>query len=514
VGNAIPGRPAATDGPGDGKALRRATVRGGAAVALGQGTGVVLSMVSTAIMARLLVRADFGLVAMATAFSGFVAMFRDFGLSAATVQHRDLTQEQMSGLFWINVAVSVLLGALLAAAAPLVAAFYGDERLTAVTMLIALTFPVSGLGVQHDAMMRRRMMFGRLAAGTICAQLCGIAAGVATAMAGWGYKALVASMLVSGAAQTTASWILGGWRPGRPAPLRDLTKSLKFGAAVSGTAVLAYIHRNLDNVIVGRVAGDEALGLYSKAYGLVLLPLRQIQAPISSVSFSALARLQKDEAAYKAFYGRVVELAFSAMWFAVGLSVAAADEIVRVLLGPQWGDAAGIFRLLAPATYAGVTYFASGIAYQTLGHVGRQTIVTAATTPFVVAAFLVGVQWGVPGVAIAFSAYSVLVAGPVVVAAYRGTFLRVRDFVAISALPLASSLVACGAAWSANLLVDPLDRIVVALASKMVVFAAAWLLVWRLWPGGWARLMAMAGTARHFRGERAAAKTTGEPKTP
>lgn len=510
MGNAIPGPGAAENAPCDAGALKRATVRSGAVVAAGKLAGIALTMVSTAIMARILARADFGLVAMATAVSGFAAMFRDFGLSAAMVQRRDLTQEQMSGLFWVNVAASTLLGALLAACAPLVAAFYSDERLVSVTMLIALTFPISGLGIQHDAVMRRRMFFGRLVAGTIFAQICGMATGIGAALAGWGYKALVASMLVSGAAQTIAAWVLGGWRPGRSAPLRELASSLGFGAAVSGTGVFAYIHRNLDNVIVGRVAGDDALGLYSKAYGLVLLPLRQIQAPISAVALTALARLQKDEKAYKAFYRRVVEFAFSAMWFAVGLSVAAADEIVRILLGPQWTEAARIFRLLAPATYAGVTYFASTLAYQTLGHVGRQTVVTAAMTPFVVAAFLVGVQWGPPGVAIAFSIYSVLGAGPVVALAYRGTFLRLREFVSASSLPLASSLAGCGAAWSLNLAIDPIANIAVAIPAKGLVFAAAWTLVWRLWPGGWARLTAMAAMARHFRGKRAATKTNGE----
>lgn len=483
----------------DNRDLNRRSVRGGAITAVSQVFRVGVSTLTTAVLARLLTRDDFGLVAMVTAFSGIVAMFRDFGLSAATVQRRDLTDAQQSGLFWINAGASIVLGLLFAALAPALAWFYKDERLVMATLMVALTFPIGGLGIQHDALLRRSMRYDLLAWGTMLSQIAGLAVGVAGGIAGMGYKALVASMLAAGAMQTVLSWCFCRWRPGRSAAWNELKPLVSFGAAISATNLLAYVHRNLDNVLIGRVLGADALGLYSKAYGLVLVPLRQVQGPLGAVALSALARLQGDEKKYKDFYFRSVELVFCLTMPMVMFAVAAADEVVRVLLGPAWSDAAHVFRLLGPATLAGTTYFASSWAFQTLGHVGRQTKFTLWTTPFVVLAFVVGLRWGTKGVAIAYSVYSCLVVVPLVRTCYRDTLLRARDLWNAASLPLASSLLAGCSAWSINLAVDPLRWFVPVLAAKAAVFAAVWLATWRAVPGGWARLSKMLRAARHLK---------------
>src|SRR5579859_875512 len=146
------------------KDLKGKIVRGGAAKICAQGTSFILRTGSLMVLARLLDPKDFGLVGMVTVFTGVLNLFRDFGLSQATVQRMDVTEEQISTLFWINVLMGIVLGVILAASAPLVAAFYREPRLVSVTLILATSFVFNGAGVQHLALLERQMRFTTLAA--------------------------------------------------------------------------------------------------------------------------------------------------------------------------------------------------------------------------------------------------------------------------------------------------------------------------------------------------------------
>jgi len=157
----------------------------------GQGGRFLIQMVSTVVLARLLTPADFGLIAMVTAVTGFASLFKDLGLSMATVQKAEVTHEQVSVLFWVNVAISVLIALITAALAPVIAWFYGDPRLTAVGMALSLAFVFGGLTVQHQALLRRQMRFTALAIIPIVAMVAAVMAAIISATLGAGYWALV-----------------------------------------------------------------------------------------------------------------------------------------------------------------------------------------------------------------------------------------------------------------------------------------------------------------------------------
>src|SRR5690606_19203223 len=158
------------------KHLRRRTMRGGAITVSSQGVKFALRLGSTAVLARLLTPADFGLIAMVTVVTGFVEMFKDAGLSMATIQRERITHAQVSTLFWINVALSALIMLLIAALAPAIAWFYGEPRLLPITLALSGTMIFGGLAVQHQALLRRQMQFGRLATIEITSMAAGIAA--------------------------------------------------------------------------------------------------------------------------------------------------------------------------------------------------------------------------------------------------------------------------------------------------------------------------------------------------
>src|SRR5713226_612114 len=175
------------------KDLKERVIRGGFAKVCAQAANFTLRIGSLMVLAQLLDPKDFGLVGMVTAFTGVLNLFRDFGLSTATVQRVDVTDEQVSTLFWINVLVGVALGILLIAMAPVVVAFYHEPRLLWVTIILATSFVFNGFGVQHTALLERQMRFTALAAIDIFALLVSTIIGISMALAGFGFWALVAA---------------------------------------------------------------------------------------------------------------------------------------------------------------------------------------------------------------------------------------------------------------------------------------------------------------------------------
>ena len=234
------------------KDLGRLSVRGGAATVSAQFIrSFVIALASTAILARLLTPEDFGLLAMVAGFTNFLARFKDLGLAMATVQRKEINQGQVSTLFWVNAGLGILVTLLTAAVAPLVAWFYGEPRLVTIMLALAVAFVFGGLMVQHQALLQRQMKFTALAVVQIASTAIGAIAGVVTALFGAGYWALVIMQLVAAVVMALGMWLVCGWRPGRPMRGVGVRSMLAFGGNLTGANLLAYLIRNLDNILIG-----------------------------------------------------------------------------------------------------------------------------------------------------------------------------------------------------------------------------------------------------------------------
>ena len=198
------------------KDLKGRSVRGGLASMATQVAKLGLQVGSTMLLARILTPEDYGIFGMAVVVTGFLAMFNDLGLSMATVQRREITHGQVSALFWLNAGLGAAIALLAVLLAPAVAWFFDEPRLTPVIQLLAVSFFVGGLGVQHQALLRRQMRFGRLALLDATSLAAGIVAGVACAWRGYGYWSLVAMQVTLVATTVVGSWALCRWVPGRP----------------------------------------------------------------------------------------------------------------------------------------------------------------------------------------------------------------------------------------------------------------------------------------------------------
>src|SRR5262245_16483407 len=245
--------------------LKQRTIRGGSARLAAQAANFLLRVGSLMVLARLLNPTDFGLVGMVTALTGILSLFRDFGLSAASVQRATVTEEQTSTLFWINILVGGILTAVGLVSAPVIAAFYHEPRLLRVTSVLAMGFLINGAGVQHSSILQRQMRFTALAVIDIVSLTISTAVAFAMAMAGYGYWALVAMTLCLPLASTVGLWLATPWVPGRPRRQAGIRSMLRFGGTTTLNGLVMYIASNFEKVLLGRFWGAEAIGIYGRA---------------------------------------------------------------------------------------------------------------------------------------------------------------------------------------------------------------------------------------------------------
>jgi O-antigen/teichoic acid export membrane protein len=383
--------------------LERRSVRGGALTLVAQAARFTLQVGSTAVLARMLTPNDFGLVAMVTAITGFVALFRDCGLPMATIQRAQITHAQVSSLFWINCGLGVMLMLAVLALSPVIAWFYHEPRLLWVTAVLSVTFAVTGLAVQHQALLRRQMRFKALSMIDVLSMAFGVSIGISMAAAGFGYWSLVGVTLGSSLLNSVLIWYKCNWRPGPFRRRVGARSMLAFGGHLTGFDLLNYFTRNFDNILIGRVLGSVAVGVYSKAYGLLMLPVNQINAPLSTVMLPALSRVQDKPADYARLYLRALKGLSLVTVPLVVFSFVLARDIILVLLGRQWLSAVAVFQLLAPAALVSAINIAPGWLCISLGHPRKQIHYGLVSAPVCVLAFIIGIRWGVEGVAAGFS---------------------------------------------------------------------------------------------------------------
>lgn len=364
--------------------------------------GTVIQIASTAVLARLLEIADFGLVAMSALISGFAGMFLSGGLGVATVQQSAISERQVSTLFWINVAIGAVIGLLVVAMAPVAAWFFDEERLAGVVMANALVFPITAASVQHTALLTRHSLFGRLAVRDVLVQSSSVVVGVTCGVLGLGYWSLVVAGIASAMAGTLLAWSMCPWLPGWPSRHSGVGRMIRFGSGVLGFQLVNYWGRNADNLLIGKFIGADGLGLYSKAYGLLLMPLSKVVRPLGSVLMPHLSRINEDHERFEMAVMRTLGLLSFVVSPAVALLGVLAPEIVVLLLGSAWEGAIPVYRLLV---LAGVSQAALVPTGEVMLAAGRSDLlfwaglVGACVT---VGAFLVGIPWGIVGVAAAY----------------------------------------------------------------------------------------------------------------
>ena len=426
--------------------LARKSVRGGMTTMTAQGVQFVLQLAGTMVLARLLTPNDYGLIGMVTVVVGFAGMFKDAGLSMATVQRDSISHEQISTLFWLNVLLSAFLGLCVLAGSPLVAWFYGRPELTAVTAALSLSFIITGLTIQHAALLRRHMRFATVAVIQIASYVISLVVTILLALAGWRYWALVGGSLATAVSGTLLTLFFCPWIPGRMQRGTGIRGMLKFGGHLTGFNFVNYFSRNADSILIGRFIGADALGLYARAYQLFMLPISQIKGPLDQVAMPVLSSLRNQPDRYVKYYQRLLDIMASLTIPLTMYCIVEADFLIRLLLGPKWLGAVSVFRILAIAGLIQPLFATAGLVQISHGYSQRFFYWGIVGAFVYVSAFALGIPFGIEAVAAFYTIANYVMFVPTLLYCFHKTPVTVFLFMRTLAAPLIISSAAVATA--------------------------------------------------------------------
>ena len=387
-----------------GSGLRRHAVRGAGVTVFAQGLVFASQLISTVVLARLLMPSDFGLVAMVTTFSLVLMSFGQNGYAEAVMQREEMDHPLASNLFWITSGAGFFLAACFAALGPLLAKFYGDPRVVRVAAAVSITIFLNSISVVHVALLKRALRFSITSAIDVVSIFLSVVVSVLLAWAGWGYWALVAALIVRPAVQFVGAWSQCRWLPGLPRRVAGTASVVRFALHVYSRFSFNYTTRNTDNLLVGWRFGSASLGFYKKAYDLFLLPANQLLIPVSDVVLSTLSRLERGSAEYRRYFLNGLSiLAFVGLGAGALLTLEGKD-VIRLLLGEKWGPAGHIFTFFGPGIGIMLLYSTSGLIHLSIGRADRWfrwVVLEFGVTVFL---FCLALRWGAVGIATAWSA--------------------------------------------------------------------------------------------------------------
>jgi len=394
--------------------LERRASRGGLWLMLGRAARAPVELASLMVLARLLEPSDFGKVAMVTSITAFAALFRDLGLSTVTIQRPELEAADKDVLLWSSVSIGALLTLATAAAAPAVAWFFREPVLLPLTLLLSLQFVAAAAGAQHLALLRRELRLGTVAFLQLGGALAGLGVGVAMGVMDLGPWALAGSTLTSLAVVSGLAWFAESWRPGFTFERSRAGALVQMGAHLTGFHFTNYFARNFDDVIIGRAAGPTALGFYQKAYELLMLPLREINAPAGTVAIPLLSRLSDEPDRYRSAYRRLLQRVLSVTTPLGTILVIAPDWVLSVFLGEGWLPAAPIASAFGLLLFTQPIGNSTGWLFISQGRARDMFKWGIAGSTMSVASFFAGIPWGPTGVALAYSVSGVVIRLPAV----------------------------------------------------------------------------------------------------
>lgn len=358
--------------------LTRRTFSGLRWMYLGTGVGVILQFGMTAVLARLLTPAAFGLIAFAALFLRFVDYFADAGVTQALIQKASLSQDDVRAAFTLSLGLAVFFAATVFVAAPLAGVIGQDPALVPVVRWLSLGLILSGLGSASDALLQRELRFKPLAAIQVGSYTIGyVVVGLAMAATGAGVYALVAATLTQTAVGSLCHYALVRHSV-VPSRARESYRAIfGFGARISIVGFLEFLQGNLDTLAIGRWAGAAQLGLYNRANMLADLPAYHLTNGLAQVLFPSFSAIQHDRRRILKAYLSGVGMT-SAIIFPLNAGIAVAgEEIVLVMLGSQWVGAIEVLPWLLLASSIALVGNLAGVVTEAQAALNAKMVIAA-----------------------------------------------------------------------------------------------------------------------------------------
>ena len=459
-----------------------------------QAANMVIGFGSVAVLGRLLTPDHFGLVAIATSLMVPVSALCDHGMPLALIQRKSPTLSETNAMFWLQCSLGLLAAAVGAALAYPLGAWLDRPELFWILMAFSGNLALAGLGATHLALIRRDLRFRTHAGIGVLANLCAVLVGILAAWFGLGYWSLVLMGVANNAFTTGAAWICSGWLPNAPQRVEGIRDMVRMGLFLNGTALVSSMTRVVDRVLIGLTLSDAAAGYYANAHRLILQPSMQVNKPLTTVAVPVLSRLQHDECAFRKYYRRGAEVIVLALFPCFIVAFFGAEYIVPLVLGSQWDEAIPIFQALCPGALMTCTRVLTGWIYVPLGRTDRQFRWRIFASIVAVGSFVVGIQWGVYGLAVAYSIQSLAIRIPAVMYCISGTFVRGSDVLSATARPVAATVGGVVAGFLILPHITMPDSSILALIIVASTLGLVYLGTFAATPGGITRLKSLRHT--------------------
>lgn len=348
-------------------------------------------------MARLLRPEDFGIVAVVMSFLQLSYIVGNLGMAAAVVQAKTLADDAVHAAFTVSASVGLLLTVLAAASAPMAAEFFRIEPLRSAMPVMAIQLFFAGIIAIPMALLRREMRFGTIALVEGTSAICYAATGIGLALSGFGYWSLVWAPVVASAWSLVLVLAISPYRPRVIRPGGALGEMMRFGGGLTLKNVFVFLSRNMDNLVVARMLGEAATGLYTRAFNLTRVPQMRLVGIVYQVSFPAFCRLRDDRRRFDAMFAnasRLIALVVTPILLGIG---AVAEDFTIAVLGPQWSGMVVPLRLLAVAALVNCLHALAGAAIEATGRVRYEVLTQGAYAAMIIGGTYVGARWGVEG---------------------------------------------------------------------------------------------------------------------
>lgn len=361
----------------------------------------ILALVTAVVIARFLTPLEVGLAAEALVFGSLALVIVDFGFGAALVQRETLTEEDKSTAFWSGTILGFALMLIGIGLSWPIADIYGEPRVQPLFATLSLAFFFVAPGIVQGALLMREFEFRSLETRTIIATAASCATAMTLAVLGFGPWAIIAQDLVIAIVSTALLWRASTWRPRFMFSMASLRGMAAYTSNVFGTKVFSWGTINIDNFLIGRFIGAAPLGAYTIGYSVMATPTNRIAEPITQVFFPAFSQM-RDPARIAVVWLRATRMiALVIVPVMLGL-VAVAPDFVVAVFGEKWEEAIPVVQILAPAGALQALTALNGGILQSLDLTRllfRFTVVLSVVT---VAAFAIGIPWGIVGVSTAY----------------------------------------------------------------------------------------------------------------
>lgn len=386
--------------------LRGKTVQGLTWSGISQAITQISQLLITTILARLLTPDDFGLLGMTVVFTNFLNIFCEMGISGALIQKQDISETQYSSVFWLNIIVGIALMLLTMAISPFIAGFYNKPELKPIVMMISVNFPIMSFVIVQKAIFSKEMSFKKLAIAEVIAVIVAGIIGISLAYLGHGVWSLVYRMLIFTTANMLLLWWLSAWRPKFIFSIKALKDIFPFSINLMGFNLVNYFARNIDNILIGKFLGVQALGYYTLAYRLMLYPVQNISGVIGKVMFPAFSMIQDDLEKVRTTYMKMVK-GISLLTFPIMCGLfAVTPEFVHVIFGPQWQPMVILIRILCICGIFQSIGTTIGNILLSQGRADLQFKMQILGTVLVTILIVIGLRWGIVGVSIFYAVYT------------------------------------------------------------------------------------------------------------